>query len=116
MGSRRRPSQPRWVTAAESTSLFWRLEQILVWADSVLDGMTVAAASGADREATILAVKRAIGEPTALPGTRGERPRATASSCWAPLSTLDARAASASPAVYPDKPFLVEGRGWRSAG
>jgi K+/H+ antiporter YhaU regulatory subunit KhtT len=44
-----------------------RLEQILVRAGSVLDGTTVAAASAAYREATILAIKRANREPIAYP-------------------------------------------------
>jgi voltage-gated potassium channel len=45
-----------------------RLEQILVRAGSVLDGTTVAAASAAYRDATILAIKRAGGEPISYPG------------------------------------------------
>jgi len=44
-----------------------RLEQILVRAGSVLDGTTVAAAAGVYRDATILAIKRANGEPIAYP-------------------------------------------------
>jgi voltage-gated potassium channel len=45
-----------------------RLEQILVRAGSVLDGTTVAAASAAYRDATILAIRRASGEPISYPG------------------------------------------------
>jgi len=45
-----------------------RLEQILVRAGSVLDGTTVAAASAAYRDATVLAIRRASGEPIAYPG------------------------------------------------
>lgn len=45
-----------------------RLEQIVVRAGSVLDGTTVAAASAAYRDATILAIRRAGGEPIAYPG------------------------------------------------
>lgn len=45
-----------------------RLEQILVRAGSVLDGTTVAAASAAYRDTTILAIRRASGEPIAYPG------------------------------------------------
>jgi voltage-gated potassium channel len=45
-----------------------RLEQILVRAGSALDGTTVAAASAAYRDATILAIKRASGEPISYPG------------------------------------------------
>ena len=64
-----------------------RLEQIVVRAGSVLDGITVAAASAAYRDATILAIKRASGNrsPTPVPEVRP----ATAWSCWA-LLTLDA--------------------------
>ena len=45
-----------------------RLEQILVQAGAVLDGTTVAAASAAYRDATILAIRRATGESIAYPG------------------------------------------------
>jgi voltage-gated potassium channel len=45
-----------------------RLEQIVVRAGSVLDSTTVAAASAAYRDATILAVRRASGEPISYPG------------------------------------------------
>jgi voltage-gated potassium channel len=45
-----------------------RLEQILVRAGSVLDGTTVAAASAAYQDATILAIRRASGEPISYPG------------------------------------------------
>gem|GEM_PF-3885169 len=45
-----------------------RLEQILVRAGSVLDGTTVAAASAAYRDATILAIRPASGEPISYPG------------------------------------------------
>ena len=61
-----------------------RLEQILVRAGSVLDGTTVAAASAAYRDATILAIRRASGEPISYPGPRSGWLSATASSCWAP--------------------------------
>jgi voltage-gated potassium channel len=44
-----------------------RLEQIVVQPGAVLDGTTVAAASAAYRDATILAVRRATGESIAYP-------------------------------------------------
>jgi voltage-gated potassium channel len=53
-----------------------RLEQILVRTGSVLDGTTVAAASAACRDATILAIRRASGEPISYrPGDRVGRRR-----------------------------------------
>lgn len=61
-----------------------RLEQILVRTGSVLYGTTVAAASAAYRDATILAIRRASGEPISYPARRSGWPSATASSCWAP--------------------------------
>ena len=45
-----------------------RLEQLLVQPGSVLDGTTVAAASAAYRDATMLAIRRATGESIAYPG------------------------------------------------
>ena len=66
-----------------------RLEQIVVRAGSVLDGTTVGAASATYRDATILAIRRASGEPIAYPARRSGWPPATAWSCWA-LLTLDA--------------------------
>jgi voltage-gated potassium channel len=45
-----------------------RLEQILVQPGSMLDGTTVAAASAAYRDATILAIRRTTGESIAYPG------------------------------------------------
>ena len=49
-----------------------RLEQIVVRAGSVLDGTTVAAPSATYRDATILAIRRASGEPIACPGPEVE--------------------------------------------
>jgi K+/H+ antiporter YhaU regulatory subunit KhtT len=74
-----------------------RLEQILVRAGSVLDGTTVAAASAAYRDATILAVRRVSGEPIAYPGPEiglvaGDRVVALGSlGTWWPMGVPEGR-------------------------
>ena len=87
-----------------------RLEQILVRAGSVLDGTTVAAASAAYRDATILAIRRASGEPISYPGPEiglavGDRVVVLGS-----LPTLDAMGASACLAISPMSTVWTDGQ------
>ena len=112
------PSIPRWSTFLDLMSIVpdLRLEQILVQAGSVLDGTTVAAASAAYRDATILAIRRATGESIAYPGPEVDLAPATAWSCSAPCQSLMPWGAGVCPTAVAKKDLMIVEIQRRSVG